>query len=67
MKLNARDEVVAEAGDISVNGATVRVSVFQGYALRGLPVHTPTSDLSTLALCSEGIARDLGGGFNPPT
>jgi len=35
MKLNARDEVVAEGSKIAVNGATVRVSVFHGYALRG--------------------------------
>jgi len=39
MKLNARDEVVAEGSKISVNGAAVKVSVFHGYALRGVNVH----------------------------
>jgi len=39
MKLNARDEVVAQGSTITVNGAAVKVSVFHGYALRGLDVH----------------------------
>ena len=41
MKLNARDEVVAEGSKITVNGAAVKVSVFHGYALRGTPTVRP--------------------------
>ena len=35
IQLNARDEVVAQGSDISVNGDKVKVSVFHGYAHRG--------------------------------
>ena len=39
MVLNARDEVVAEGSKITVNGVIVKVSIFHGYALRGLAIH----------------------------